>query len=159
MPSDARCTVRPAVAADAAALTALARAAKASWGYPPAWLAAWAEELAVSEAFAASGDVLVAERAGRPLGFAGAVRGTGAGEWVLEHLWVDPECQRRGVGARLLEHLRGHVRRRGGTRLTVVSDPQAEGFYLRQSAVRRGTVRTSVTGTERALPRLAFDPV
>jgi ribosomal protein S18 acetylase RimI-like enzyme len=149
--------LRPARAAEAPALTALARAAKASWGYPEAWLEAWAEELTITAAQAGGGGCVVAEQAGRIRGF--SILGRATDGWRLEHLWVEPEAQRRGVGRALVREARAAVRERGGARLVVVSDPHAEGFYLACGAVRSGVEVSSVLGMERVLPRLAFEPV
>lgn len=156
MPAAPDFLLRPAVAAEAPALSALARAAKASWGYPTAWLDAWAEDLVVTATQAGSGDYVVAEHAGRILGFSGLTRT--ADGWRLEHLWVAPEAQCRGVGRALVQRARKTVRERGGARLEVISDPHAEEFYLACGATRSGTEATSVLGTERLLPRLVFAP-
>jgi ribosomal protein S18 acetylase RimI-like enzyme len=160
--------LRPARAAEAPALTALARTAKASWGYPEAWLEAWAEELTITAAQAGGGGCVVAAQAGgggcvvaaqagRILGFSSLNRADG--DWRLEHLWVAPAAQRQGVGRALVREARAAVRERGGARLVVVSDPYAEGFYLACGAFRSGVEVSSVLGMERVLPRLAFEPV
>ena len=59
-------TVRPATAADTPHLTAIARAAKASWGYPVAWLRAWNAELAITPSTIAMAHGFVAEPAPMP---------------------------------------------------------------------------------------------
>jgi hypothetical protein len=60
----------------------------------------------------------------------------------------------RGVGAALFAECEAVARRTGAERLTVESDPYAEGFYLRMGATSKGRVPASVQGVERFLPKL-----
>lgn len=145
--------IRPAVAAEAAELTALCRRAKAHRGYPAEWLAAWADDLRVTPEEAASGRVFVAETAadGR-VGFGGLSER--AGRWWLEHLWVEPGRHGRGCGRTLFATALTEAQRRGVSELWIVADPQAEGFYRRLGARRVGTERGEVCGVARELPLL-----
>ena len=61
---------------EAARLTRLARLAKASWGYPEAWLREWEPELEISADYIRLNDVFVAESEGRLLGVVGVGEGT-----------------------------------------------------------------------------------
>lgn len=63
-----RWTIRRAVSAEAGRLTELARAAKAHWGYPPAWLAAWEGELTITPATVAANHVFAAAEGGTLVG-------------------------------------------------------------------------------------------
>lgn len=145
--------IRPAIAAEAPALTALCRRAKASWGYPAEWLAAWADDLSVTPEEAASGRVFVVETAAGGIAGFGGVRER-AGRWWLEHLWVEPEQHGRGWGRSLFAAALAEARRRGVVELWIVADPQAEGFYRRLGAKRAGTERGEVCGAARELPLL-----
>jgi predicted N-acetyltransferase YhbS len=73
----------------------------------------------------------------------------------LEHMWVDPRCMRRGVGALLFRHAVDGVRTRGGSALQIASDPNAEGFYVRMGARRVGEIDATPAG--RTLPFLVVD--
>lgn len=150
--------VSPARAGEAAALTLIARRAKASWGYPDSWLEAWREELTLTEEYLARTSVWVARVGGEPVALV-AVEETGRPGSVgsLEHLWVDPRAQGRGLGRRLVEVAVEGARRRGLASLEVASDPGAEAFYLRLGARRVGSLPASMPGAhERVLPLLVL---
>lgn len=147
----------PARTADAAALTALARAAKASWAYPAAWLAQWRDELTITPAdierrptwkAVDAGDLVamyVLERAGD--------------HWSLEHLWVRPDRQGTGLGRALVEHARRTAQELGPAPIEILSDPHAEPFYRRLGAVRVGAEPAPMPGApDRVLPKLRLEP-
>jgi GNAT superfamily N-acetyltransferase len=73
----------------------------------------------------------------------------------LEHMWVDPDSIGTGVGRLLFSHLVRHLRRDGVTKLTIASDPNAEGFYRKLGARRVGSVPSRPPG--RRLPLLVLD--
>lgn len=145
-------TVRPATDDDADALTAIARRAKASWGYPRAWLAEWEPQLTVTPASIARDATFVATGGDVTLGF-GALSPDGE----VEHLWVDPDRQTRGVGRALFARLVEEARRRGLRRVEIDSDPNAIGFYERLGCRLVGSTRADVAGRPRSLPRMAYD--
>ncbi|HEX6373962.1 MAG TPA: GNAT family N-acetyltransferase [Longimicrobium sp.] len=144
--------IRPAHADDAAALTAIAHAAKRHWGYPEAWIARWRDALTLTPAYIADHAVFVAAEAevDRPRGFyALEMREADA---VLDHLWVAPEWMGRGLGRDLLAHAMRTARDLGAARLEIDSDPHAEEFYRRMGAVRVGDVQADVDEVRRVLP-------
>jgi GNAT superfamily N-acetyltransferase len=142
--------IRRAVANDAAALTAIAHAAKRHWKYPEAWIALWQRDLTVSPEFierypvhaAVEADVLVGFYA---LTFASA-------DCELEHFWVVPARMGTGIGRMLFEHAVERCRAIGAGRLWISADPNAEAFYRRLGARRVGDVPSTPAG--RTLPRL-----
>lgn len=140
---------------EAPALTALARRAKASWGYPDAWLAQWDDELAFTPAYIASEHVWVAEADGRIAGvLALETRDEG---WTIDRLWVDPDAQGAGIGRLLVAEALAHARREPRGDIDVLSDPFAEPFYLKLGAARAGEVAAPMPGApDRTLPRLVF---
>lgn len=149
--------IRRASPADAPALTRLARDAKASWGYPAAWLEAWRDALTITTDYVATHLVLVAEDDG-----AGAL-GTCALErmdddWSLEHVWVAPAAQGRGVGRALVAHALAAARADGAARVHLLADPHAVGFYERLGARAVASVPAPMTGApERRLPLLVIE--
>ena len=76
---------------------------------------------------------------------------------MLEHVWVDPEYQRRGIGRLVVERALDEARSLGHARVEVQSDPHAEAFYLRLGARRIGAVPAPMPGdSARVLPLLEF---
>jgi len=62
----------------------------------------------------------------------------------LEDLFVDPEAQRRGIGAELVADAVSRARADGATRLEVTGNPHAAAFYARVGFERDGEVRTEL---------------
>ncbi|HEX2092460.1 MAG TPA: GNAT family N-acetyltransferase, partial [Longimicrobiaceae bacterium] len=129
--------IRRAVPDDAARLSEIARAAKARWGYPPEWLDAWREELTLRPEYLAEHRVLAAEAADGPVGVCALE--DHADHWRLEHAWVDPAHQGRGIGQALVREALEIVRTIRPGKVRVVSDPHAAGFYLGLGARPAGT--------------------
>lgn len=142
-----RCTAR-----DAPSLTRLARASKASWGYPDELLALWDADLTLDPAFVERHEVCSAVAGAEVVGFY-AVTGDGPTR-EIEHLWVAPGWMGRGVGRLMVEHLVARARAAGVEELRVVSDPNAAGFYLRMGARQVGEQASVPAG--RRLPVLAI---
>ncbi len=131
-------------------LTKIAHAAKRFWGYPEKLIQLWKAELTITPEFVADHPVYCAVQRSRIVGFY-ALSGQHATR-ELEHMWVDPRHIGSGVGRALFSHLRGHLRRARVTRLTIASDPNAEGFYRTLGARRVGRVPSRPVG--RYLPLL-----
>ena len=147
------CRIRRARPSEAGELTRLARAAKASWGYPAEWLDAWREELTLSEDYVAHNEVFVADTGDALAGVAALehVRG----EAVLEHVCVAPSHQRQGIGEALVRHALARASEAGDRVVRVTSDPQAVGFYERLGGRVAGSTPAPMPGVpQRALPVL-----
>lgn len=128
--------LREAHAGEYAALTALVLRSKASNGYDKAFMQAVEAELAITAAMVADGPFRVMEMNGRAVGTVQVTQQ--GGDWHLNRLFIDPDCQELGIGRRLLEWAMVEARRLGATELHIESDPNAEGFYLKAGAVRTG---------------------
>jgi len=144
--------IRPGTPDDAPTLTALARAAKASWGYPDAWLRAWEPELTITAEYIQRHAVFVAESDGLVVGMIGVEDGADGPE--IGHLWVDPASQGAGWGRRLLETAIRHATSNDWSALRILSDPNAVPFYTRFGAVHVEDVPAPVAGVDRRLPLL-----
>ncbi len=72
---------------------------------------------------------------------------------ALDHLWVLPARIRSGVGRTLFAHAEAIAREAGASRLIIVGDPHAEGFYLRMGAVKCGEEPAPMDGLARVLPQ------
>ena len=144
-------TLRPAVPAEAGALSRLALRSKGHWGYDEEFLAACRAELTLRPEQGDGVHIVVAERGGTVLGFHRLAGEPPVAE--LADLFVDPDAIGQGVGALLLADAVGRARALGISRLLIDADPHAEGFYAHLGARRIGSVASgSIPGRE--LPRL-----
>jgi GNAT superfamily N-acetyltransferase len=117
--------VRRGEPAEAARLTEIARAAKAHWGYPAAWRAAWEGDLTLTPEYVAANRVFVAERDALVVGVCALE--DHADRWLLEHVWVDPAHHGAGVGPALVGAALDAVRRVRPGVVMAAADPQAAG--------------------------------
>jgi ribosomal protein S18 acetylase RimI-like enzyme len=140
---------------DAAALTAIALAAKRHWGYPERWIEGWRDLLTVGQEFIASHETYAAIIDGRTVGFYALDRKDDRAD--LLHLWVSPDWMGRGVGRSLFLHALERVKASGFSVLEIESDPNALGFYERMGARRVGVRVSQLDGQPRALPILVFE--
>jgi len=146
--------LRPAHPGEAETLSAIAREAKGSWGYPEHWLSQWQGALTISPGFIASGLATVAVDQNEIAGFYGL-------EWRdsilwLEHLWIRPAWMRQGVGTLLAKVAMNQAHFLGSPKLYAESDPNAEGFYLRLGGRRVDAIRSQIDGCVRIVPILEF---
>jgi GNAT superfamily N-acetyltransferase len=139
---------------EAALVSEMAFRSKAHWGYSDEFMEAVRDELTYSPQLCSSGSMIVAERAGRVLGFYRLIEGVP--ETRLESLFVDPAAIGTGAGKALLEHALGAAAALGAEWVTLEADPNAESFYAKFGAVRTGEV-PSASLPGRVLPRMRFD--
>ena len=150
-------------------LTRIAVDAKRSWDYPEAWIEAWIPDLTITPAMFTTHGIWVALHtdpdasrsaefpAGVPVGFTVLSRpepSDGTSTARLEHCWIDPSHQGKGLGRALFEQLLAAARDEGAKILEVVSDPNATGFYEGLGFLPCGTLRADVLGRRRELPVL-----
>jgi predicted N-acetyltransferase YhbS len=147
--------IRAAEPADAAVLSELAVRAKSHWGYPPEWIRHWKRDLTLTPQYLAANVAFVAEHAGAIVGVA-ALHVQQHEAW-LEHVWIDPEFHRRGIGRSLVRCALTAARLAGVGAVRVESEPQAERFYEKLGARRVGAVPARMPGApDRTLPLLEF---
>jgi GNAT superfamily N-acetyltransferase len=72
----------------------------------------------------------------------------------LDHFWVLPEAQGKGVGRLVFERTVLEARKAGTRRMTITAEPRAEGFYLKMGAVRICGKQTVAGGENHLLPLL-----
>ncbi len=135
-------TIRRALAADAPALTAIANAAKAHWGYDAAQLDAWRDELTVTPDSILRFEVHLAEDDAGPVAF--YALDASPRRWTLEHFWVHPSSMRAGIGRRMLEHAAEKAAAGGALEILIDADPNAEAFYLANGASRIGSMAAPI---------------
>ncbi len=152
--TERRDDIRRVQRGEARALSDLAFRSKAHWGYDAAFMHACKAELRVTPADIASACLFVYDEDGRALAFYRLDMEDPAADIGL--FFVEPEALGRGVGRAMWRHLVEQARASGATKITIVSDPNAEGFYRRMGAERVGTA-PSVSIRGRDLPYLEFD--
>ena len=152
---EAAIDIRDAHPSDAPELTKLAHRAKASWGYPPQWMAQWKPDLTMTPEYLSAHRAFVAVHERRLVGV--CVLDTATDGATLEHMWVAPELHGRGIGRQLVAHALAKARELGFRHVDVQSDPFAESFYLTLGALRIGSVPAPMPGAPaRVLPLLEF---
>jgi GNAT superfamily N-acetyltransferase len=145
--------IRRARPDEADALNALARRAKAHWGYDAEFMDRVSDAMTLSAADIDLHEVWVLEDASGLVGFHRVIPGDPA---EIEDMWVDPPAMGAGRGRRLFEHAVDIARLGGARALELDADPNAVGFYERMGLERIGeTASTLIPG--RALPRLRLD--
>ena len=146
-------SIKPAEKEQCDELSALAIASKKFWGYPEEWVDLWRADLTITPEYLSENHVFCAWNHERTIGFCGLARD--AGEWELDHLWVHPNFMGRGVGGELLRRATDFaVKKYGAKSLRIVSDPNAETFYLNQGAERIGEIPSQPNN--RILPVLSL---
>lgn len=145
--------IRRAAPGESVELTALALRSKAVWGYDVDFMRSASEELAITEDDIGRRDLFVAEVGGAPAGVAGVAHEADPPE--LDFLFVDPNWKGSGIGKALLRAALVAARRRGLAELAIVSDPNAEPFYLSQGAIRVGAQRSPSTGRQLPVMRIS----
>jgi GNAT superfamily N-acetyltransferase len=147
--------IRHAFPWDAEWLSALARRAKGSWGYPQEWLDAWTDELTLTEDYISTHRVFIAELAGEAVGVC-ALEDHGD-RWELAHVWVEPGHHGAGVGKMLVQEAIAVARSTRPDPITVKSDPNASGFYQKLGAMEIGREPAPAPGSpDRTLPVFEF---
>lgn len=142
--------IRRALPEDTETLTAIAFAAKRHWSYPEAWIQAWAHELTITVSDLQNQLVFKAISDDQIVGLCALkVEGHDA---ELTALWVHPDSMSHGIGRSLFEHAESTAKSNGSTRMTIMSDPHAEGFYQHMGATVYGQHPASMDVKSRLLP-------
>ena len=147
--------IRIAKPEDAEKLSQIAFAAKSYWKYPGKWLELWKKDLTVTPKNIAESEVHAMTENGEIVGFYELrIDGTMA---ALENLWIDPPHIGSGIGRTLFAHALKKAVSLNVRILNIVSDPHAEGFYVKMGAKRIGNFQTEVDGNERLLPIMRIE--
>lgn len=146
--------IRPAHASDALRLSGIAWQAKTWWGYTAQQMAPWRDELTITAASIAAHPTFVLEHDGAVNAFCQLLVDGSVAE--LSHLWVDPDCMRRGAGRALFAHAAAHARAAGCTRMVIDADPGAREFYVACGAILTHERPAPIDGAPgRTRPQLA----
>jgi GNAT superfamily N-acetyltransferase len=158
-------TIRLARRGEAPSLTELCTRSKAYWGYDAAFMAAAARTIEIRERDIRAKRVLMAvsdfnsarDSVQVPLlGVAAVAPMDSRGLFDLSHLFVAPEAFSQGIGRALFDAAVQLAMAQGARRLSILSDPNAAGFYEKLGAERRGEAPSdAVPG--RMLPLFELD--
>lgn len=141
--------IRAARASDVERVREITFAAKAHWGYDPAFVRRWADGLS----FDSRRERWVAEVEGAPVAWAALIVPAG-GVAVLDDLWVDPPWLGRGLGSRLFGVAAERARELGAASLEWGAEPNAVGFYEKVGGRR---LRDHVTEWGRVAPWMGLE--
>ena len=148
--------IRSAREDEADILSHLIFRSKSYWGYSWELMDYWSEEgeLSILRGEIASCPVYVMEDMKRKeiIGFYSLA--PGESEWELKNLWIVPEHIGTGMGYRLFLHACEVAETSGASSLIIVSDPNAEGFYLEMGAEHIGEKPLESPQGTRCLPIL-----
>lgn len=79
--------------------------------------------------------------------------------WMLEHVWVVPQGQSRGIGRALVRAALDAANCSNSVSVRLLSDPFARGFYERLGAAVIGDVAAPMPDSpSRTLPLMEFSP-
>ena len=137
---------------EAEELTGVAFAAKRHWDYPESWIQSWATELTISTDEVTQNPTYKAVVDSVTAGFYWLRINVPAAE--LNGLWVKPDAMGKGFGRALFEHAEKIAQEQGATRLIIVSDPHALGFYQRMGATVYGQQSAAMDANPRVLSLL-----
>lgn len=148
--------LRRATGSDCPGLSAMVLRSKASNGYDAAFMAACADELAVTPERLGRQEVWVIDGPGGPLACAALDPDGGEALGEVSLFFADPTAQGRGLGKRLWHHIVARARVLGLRRLALDADPVAEPFYASMGCRTVGRVPSgSIPG--RTLPHMICD--
>lgn len=141
--------IQKAVIPDAHDLTVISKAAKSHWGYSDDWIKLWEEELTITPDYISHHQVWKLCEGDQIIGFASVENHREYYE--IGHLWVLPDHIGKGYGSNLLLYCNTHSIP-PGSKVRVISDPYAKGFYERHGFIEIGSHASKPEG--RMLPVL-----
>jgi len=100
----------------------------------------------LDEEMLANNEVFVAEVANRIVGFATIIAHEG-NDAEIEGLFVEPSEWRKGIGAALIRHLEREAAAWGASRLHVLANQNALGFYVAMGFTTVGEKKTELGPT------------
>lgn len=149
--------IRIALPGEAKILTEIALASKHTWKYPESYFEIWKDELTITKEYINNNIVFVVESDNQLVGFYSIVVVPNnfmsgnvlvkKGFW-LEHLFIEPSFQRKGIGRLLMEHALNYCEENWIDELKIFVDPHAVGFYEKMGATFIENSPSSIEGRE-----------
>ncbi len=145
--------IRRAKAGDAEALTGLALASKAHWGYDPVFMGACVAELTTTVSAISENEIWLAELGSEIVGFYELIADAEDQRGEVLMFFVMPAHMGQGVGRLLWAHMEGRAAAHELERLGLDADPNAVPFYTAMGMTVVGEAPSgSIPG--RMLPRM-----
>jgi len=135
-------------------LTAITKKSKAHWGYTEEQLLAWSEQLTITALYIKDNKVYKLLTDGGVVGYYSYYT-CDEGTVKLDNLFVLPVFIGSGFGRLLMEDFLHRIKNTGVKKVTLESEPNAEGFYTKFEFVKTGQIETSIK--DRYLPVMQLD--
>jgi hypothetical protein len=136
---------------EAEVLSDIAIESKGHWGYSKEQLDLWRKDLFITKEHIEEQTVRTIWMNSKRVGFFAIKRGK---ENLLNHLWLLPHAIGKGIGNLAFEEIKKECTILGIKEIVIISDPDAEGFYLHQGAKRVGEIES--IPQNRMLPKLIY---
>lgn len=128
---------------------------KSYWGYSYEQLETWRAKLKFESEYIARNTVKLIIKDAKTIGFYALIKRENKGEVdELDHLWLLPEAIGLGIGNIVYKEIVKDCKRIGIKEFYIISDPDAQGFYLKKGAVLVGEVFSDAQ--QRMLPKLKY---
>jgi len=148
------CHIRAARKHDVDELNRIACESEAYWGYDEKFMERFKEVYRITEDFICSNPTFILVEGSHVIGFYALIETHEGTE--LEYFYIDPRFIGKGYGKKMLERLIDYCREAGVKSFSLVTSPQAKGFYERMGAVVVGEVE-SLLREGRRIPRLRYE--
>ena len=145
--------IRPALADETAILSKIAASSEAHWGYDDIFMNQFRTLYAVDPDFINENPTFVYIRDNQIIGFYSLnLKGRFC---ELEFMYVKPEVIGKGIGAILWHHMIKQCKKNEIEMITLVTSPQARGFYEKMGAKHSGDVPSLLDETK-IIPKLYY---
>ncbi len=124
---------------------------KGHWGYSAEQLEIWRINLNFKSEYILNNTVKLITKDSKIIGFYALVKGDVD---MLDHFWLLPEAIGIGYGQLVFQQIIKECNLLGIRQFIIISDADAEGFYLKQGAIRVGEVYSKPQN--KMLPKLKF---
>lgn len=126
-------------------------ASKGYWGYSQEKLEQWRSALRFEDEYITRNTVKLILKDQEVIGFFAIVKGDND---ELDHFWLLPKAIGKGYGNLAFEQILSECNVLKISSFYIISDPDAEGFYLKKGALKVGEVYSEPQ--KRMLPKLKF---
>jgi len=130
-------------------LTDLTKKSKSYWGYSPDQIKKWNDELTITQEYVYKNDVFKLSDNGKIIGYYSYLRLI-LNTVKLDNIFIHPEYIRKGYGKFLMENFIERMKKNGYKKITLDSEPNAEGFYKKFDFTVVGKLESSIK--DRFLP-------